>query len=253
MKAALLLMALLFAPAVVAQELRVAVAANFLGTLQQLAPRYEQLSGDRLLISAGSSGKLYAQILHGAPFDVLLAADRSYPARLAAAGKVVAGSRFVYATGELVLWSADGERAVGEAALRRTKGRIALANPRTAPYGRAAQEVVTGLGLDGRLRLVQGESVAQAFQFTASGNVDYGFVALAQVVSRRNRGNRQHYWRIPQRLYSPLQQEAALLLHGEGNPAARRFLDFLASPAAQALIGANGYRLASGAGGGDGA
>ncbi len=242
MKKGLLLWLVLLSPGVVAQELRVAVAANFLSTFQALAPHYEARSGDRLIASAGSSGKLYAQIIHGAPFDVLLAADSRYPERLEVAGKVVAGSRFTYATGQLVLWSADGQRAVGEAALRRSAGRVALANPRTAPYGLAAQEVLNGLGLTGQLSLVQGESVAQAFQFAASGNVDYGFVALAQVLSPRNRGNRTRYWSIPQSLYAPLVQEAALLRRGRDNPAAHRFLQYLKSPAAGEMIRASGYR-----------
>lgn len=241
MKTALCLALLLFTPWAMAQQLRVAVAANFLSTLQQLQPLYEARSGDQLLVSAGSSGKLYAQILHGAPYDVLLAADRRYPQRLAEAGKVVAGSRFVYATGQLVLWSADAQRPVGEQVLRQLKGRLALANPRTAPYGMAAQEVLTRLGVGPQLVLVQGESVAQAFQFTASANVDYGLVALSQVLSPRNRANRQRYWPVPSSFHSPLAQEAALLLRGEGNAAARRFLSFLNSPAARQVIRANGY------------
>lgn len=225
-----------------AEEVRVAVAANFLATLQALAPDYEAHSGDRLIISAGSSGKLYAQIVNGAPFDVFLAADQSYPARLEQGGHVVPGSRFVYARGRLVLWSADA-RPIEQADLQRRKGRIAIANPRTAPYGLAAQQTLEALGLWDSVqpRLVQGESVGQAFQFAASGNAALAFVALSQVLNPANSFNRRHYWLVEERMHSPLVQEAALLARSAGSPGAQRFLDYLRSDEARRAIERNGY------------
>jgi len=232
----------IFAGGAGAGEVRVAVAANFLSTLQMLQPHYEKKSGDRLSISAGASGSLYAQIVQGAPFDLLLAADGHYPTLLEQAGRVERGSRFIYARGRLVLWSRQAG-GIDRQRLRQYHGRLALANPRTAPYGRAARQVIDALDLGEQLSLIQGESVAQVFQFVASGNVPYGFVALAQVLNSRNRWNRDDYWLVPQQLYTPLDQEAALLSRAPNRRGALRFLRFIKSGEAREIIRANGYDL----------
>lgn len=239
----LALSAVLFAGGVRAGEVRVAVAANFLATLQAIEPVYAEQSGDRLIISSASSGKHYAQIIHGAPYDVFLAADQHHLDRLAQTGKVVPDSRFVYARGRLVLWSAAARPvnrgSLSDAAVQR----IAVANPRTAPYGSAAREALQSLGLWASLqhKLVRGESVGQAFQFVASANAELGFVALSQVLSPANRFNREYYWPVPQQHYRPLRQGAALLQSGRDNPAARRFLRFLQGDEARRVMKQYGY------------
>lgn len=225
-----------------AGEVRVAVAANFLSTLKALQPLFETQTGYTLSISSGSTGKLYAQIINGAPFDVLLSADRVYTRKLEEANKAIVGSRFVYATGRLVLWSRDGRLDIDQQTLVGYTGRVAIANPKTAPYGLAAKQVIAKLGITEQLKLIQGESVGQAFQFAATGNVGYGFVALSQVMSPFNTYNRDYYWLVPSSYYSSLEQEAALLKKGQDNPAATAFLRFMQSPKAREVIAANGYR-----------
>ncbi|MDH5302265.1 MAG: molybdate ABC transporter substrate-binding protein [Gammaproteobacteria bacterium] len=232
---------MLFPAAVSAADVRVAVAANFLSTLQQLQPLHQRQTGDSLLISSGSSAKLYAQIVNGAPFEVFLSADTHYPELLEQQGKAVRGSRFVYATGQLVLVASDRTATVDAQSLRATSlRRLALANPLTAPYGMAAQQVLQHLGLWQTLtpKLVRGESVAQAYQFVATGNAQLGFVALSQVQSAS--GVPRAYWLVPADYYSPLQQGAVLLTNK--SPAAQRFLNFLQSAPAQQLIRQAGYR-----------
>lgn len=240
----LLCLLLSFAPVLNAGEVRVAVAANFLATLKALAPLYEQQSGDRLIISAGSSGKLFAQIVNDAPYHVFLSADQQFPEKLIQQGKGLAEPRFVYATGVLVLWSAE-ETTLDETRLTSSEvRRIALANFATAPYGAAAKQALDKMRLWRALekKIVRGESVGQAFQFVASGNAQLGFIALSQVLNPNNKFNRQYYWQVPTDLYTPLVQEAVLLEYGKNNVAARRFLDFLNSPAARKVISEYGYR-----------
>lgn len=233
-----------------AAEVRVAVAANFLMPLRALAPDFSRASGHELVISAGSTGKLYAQIIHGAPFDVFLAADAAAPQRLEAAGLTAGGSRITYARGRLVLWSADPERIPPDAgALLQggDLGRVAIANPRIAPYGAAAMAVLEGLGIARRLhgRLVRAESVGQAFQFTATGNADVGFVAYSQVLAHGGRGS---LWRVPLDRYPPIRQEAVVLQRASQPAAARAFLAWLTSPAVQQrLVAEFGYGPTGGA------
>jgi molybdate transport system substrate-binding protein len=229
-----------------AATLSVAVAANFTAPMQQLAPLFEAASGHQLQLSYGSSGKFFAQITQGAPFQVLLSADEGVPRRLVQAGVAVAGSQFTYATGQLVLWRAQGPAvADGVAVLRSgTLQRLAMANPELAPYGRAALETLTSLGLQRSLapRLVMGESITQAYQFVASGNADWGLVALSQVW-RDDQFSSGAGWRVPDSLHQPIHQDAVLLKPGRGQPAATAFLTWLKSEPARAVIRRFGYSL----------
>ncbi|MEN9903883.1 MAG: molybdate transporter substrate-binding protein [Pseudomonadota bacterium] len=238
----------LVAMALVAQagaaEVKVAVAANFSAPMHRLAQAFEQETGHRLLLSFGATGSLQAQIRHGAPFQVLLAADEETPRRLEADGLGVAGSRFTYATGRLVLWSQQPGLVDGQGEVLRSAAypRLALANPKLAPYGAAAIETLTRLGLLAlwRPRLVQGDSIAQTYQFVASGNATLGFVALAQVYSD-GRIARGSAWVVPARLHAPIRQQALLLDAGQGNPAASALLEFLRGGQARAVIRSFGY------------
>ena len=233
-----------------AAELHVAVAANFLGTLQALAPMYRQASADVLRLSAGSSGQLYAQIREGAPFDVFLSADAQRPAALVAQGLAVPGSRFTYAIGTLVLWTPrSAALAHPLRTLRAEQYRyLAIADPGSAPYGTAARQVLTALHLwdtlNMRRKIVIGESIGQTWQFAASGNVDLAFVALSQVIGPDGRVPGST-WLPPPTLYAPIDQDAVLLTHASQPAAARTFLRWLRSaPAAVARIHAAGYRSA---------
>lgn len=221
----------------------VAVAANFTASLQRLATDFQRRSGHTLLISSGSSGKLTAQIQNGAPYAVLLSADEVRPRQLIAAGLAVPGTQFTYAIGRLVLWSPRATEVDARGVvLHGPFTRLAIANPKTAPYGAAAMQVLQHLGLWMQVekRLVYGESIAQTLQFVRSGNVPLGFVALAQVAHAQPAGSR---WLVPQTLYDPLRQDAVLLKRGATQNAAREFLAYLRSPAARALIAADGYGL----------
>ena len=231
------------APAAAA-EATIAVAANFRPVLDQLEPAFEAATGHDIILVSGSTGKIYAQIAHGAPFDVFLAADRERPVRLEAAGLAVAGSRFTYAVGRLALWAPkETETGVRQLAYNDFH-RIALANPDLAPYGAAAQEVIVALGLGDATaqKRVLGENVAQAFSFVRTGNAEIGFVALSQVLSLPE-DERGAYWTPPGHLYNPIDQDAVLLAQGEDNPAARAFLLFLKSEKAHAIIERAGYSL----------
>ena len=216
-----------------------AVAANAAEAVEALAAEFEQQSGHRVTISVGSTGKLYAQILHGAPFDVFLAADQERPRLLMEQGLAVQGSRLTYAVGRLVLWSSD--RTV-EASAETLRGgsfrRLALANPDLAPYGSAARDTLRELGLWDELRpkIVLGENVGHAFAMTASGNAELGFVALSSVLGRRGR-----HWEVPPDLYTPIRQDAVLLKRSAAAPAARGFHRFLGSLEARNVIESFGF------------
>lgn len=232
-----------------ADELNVAVAANFLGTLQRLAPLFERATGHKLVPSAGSSGQLYAQIQKGAPFDVMLSADAERPAKLEAEGLAVKGSRFTYAIGRLVLWSpkpatVDGK---GEILKKPDLGFVALADPKTAPYGAAAEQALGALELLEPLRaankLVYGESVAQAQQFATTGHAQVGFVALAQVTDEHGKTNGS-LWVVPENLYKRLDQDAVVLRASSKQALARQFLTWLRSDKkAVETIRGSGYTL----------
>lgn len=243
MKKLAFLILIFLLPDVHSGEVRVAVAANFLATLKALAPEYEAQSGHQLIVSGASSGKLYAQIVNGAPYDVLLSADKLYPDKLVEADKAVSNSRFIYAIGRLVLWSRDKQPIDSTRLSEPDVKRIAVANTRTAPYGHAAQHVLQKIGLWSALKdkLVRGESISQTFQFVASGNAQLGFVALSQVLNPKNHFNQTSYWLVPQDHYPPLEQEAVLLTYGKNNPNARHFLGFLKSDTARDMMRKYGY------------
>ncbi len=234
----LLLMALLAGPAL-AGEARVAVATNFTHAAQAIGIAFERESGHRIHFSFGATGQLYAQISQGAPYDAFLAADHARPMRAEAEGLAVKGSRFTYATGRLVLYGGNKRPVNAEALETSTPTRLALANPATAPYGVAALETLTAMGLRPRYeeRLVRGTNVAQAYQFVATGNAELGFVALAQVFDQPG----TDYWLVPADLHSPIAQDAVLLTHGEKNVAARAFLAFLKGREARTIIAHMGY------------
>ncbi|WP_130471985.1 molybdate ABC transporter substrate-binding protein [Candidatus Magnetaquicoccus inordinatus] len=240
-----LLLLLLFGNTLLgAATLQVAVASNFTAPAQRLAERFAQESGEQAVLSFASTAKLYAQISNGAPFDCFLAADAESADKLLRAGRAVAGSRLTYALGKLLLWSAqsgyvDGQ---GERLRRGDFAHLALADPRLAPYGRAAVEVLRALGLLESLqsKWVLGENIAQTHQFVATGNAELGFVALAQQFEggALNKGSA---WLVPEELYQPIRQVAVLLERGKENPAALAWMRFLQTEQARAIIRSYGY------------
>ena len=243
----LLLAALLVSANADAGEVQVAVAANFTAPMQRIATEFEKDSGHKAALMSGATGKFYAQISHGAPFEVFLSADDETPARLEKDGLAVAGSRFTYATGRLVLWSAR-EGYVDDKGEVLKKGdfrHLAIANPRTAPYGTAALQVLDKLGLQPALapRFVQGENIAQTQQFVATGNAELGFVALSQVWKDGRFVAAGSQWLVPATLHAPLRQDAVLLRRGQGNAAAEALLAYLRSDAARRIIRAYGYEF----------
>lgn len=230
-----------------AAEVQVAVAANFSAPMQKIAQAFEQDSGHKLTLAFGSTGKFYAQIKNGAPFQLLLAADDTTPARLVAEGLGLADSRFTYATGRLLLWSKQPGLVDEQGAVLKKAGafeRIALADPKLAPYGAAAVQALGKLGLLEALtpKFVQGESIAQTYQFIATENAALGFVALSQVQvdGRIAQGSA---WLVPANLHEPIHQDALLLNAGRGNPAAAALLQYLRGDKARAIIRAYGYEL----------
>ena len=230
-------------PAAFAGELTVAVAANFAKPVEAMAPVFAAATGHQLRLSTGSTGKFYAQIQRGAPFDVFLSADEARPALLEAEDRIVPGSRFVYSVGRLALWQAAPGRTLTPDALRTdTAGRVAIANPKIAPYGAAAAAVIAHLGLTDALtpRLVRGENIAQTFQFVATGNAALGFVAWSQV-SQNGAVLRGSAWLVPPDMHPPIRQSAVLLKHGADNPAAAAFMAFLKTDAARQIIRQHGY------------
>lgn len=235
---------ILFTSSASAAEVRAAVAANFARPIRTLAAAFEAQTGHTIVVSLGSTGKLYAQIRHGAPFDVLLAADSATPQKLQVEGLAVAGTRFTYAMGRLALWSAQPGYvdAGGEVLRTGTFERLAIADPKLAPYGVAAVEVLAKLGELERLkpRLVTGENIGQAWQFVSTRNAPLGFVALSQILvdGRLGAGSA---WFVPAHLYTPIRQDAVLLEPGAGNDGAKALLAFLRSASARRMIRDAGY------------
>jgi molybdate transport system substrate-binding protein len=229
-----------------AGEVSVAVAANFTAPMQKIALAFEQETGHKVLLSFGSTGSFYAQIKNGAPYEILLAADDETPLKLEKEGLSVAGSRFTYAIGQLVLWSKQTGLVDDQGDVLRTEKfqRLAIANPKSAPYGQAAVETMTKLGVLQALqpKLVQGESIGQTYQFVATENAQLGFVALSQVYLN-GKISQGSAWLVPKQLHSPIQQDAVLLNNGKTNNAALALLNYLKADKAKAVIQAYGYQF----------
>jgi molybdate transport system substrate-binding protein len=229
-----------------ADEVQVAVAANFTAPAKLIVADFEKDTGHKALLSFGATGKFYAQIKNGAPFEVLLAADDETPAKLEKEGVAVAGSRFTYATGRLVLWSARPGYVddKGEVLKKGDFKHISIANPKLASYGTAAVEALTALKLLDVLqpKFVQAENIAQAHQFIATGNAELGFVALSQVF-KDGKFVEGSAWVVPTKLHQPIQQDAVILDKGKGKPAAEAWLKYLKRDKAKAVIKSFGYEI----------
>ena len=229
-----------------AGEVRVAVASNFAAPVERIAVLFQQQSGHTLKISPGASGKFYAQIASGAPFDVFLSADDTNPQRLEREGLAVGGSSFVYALGKLVLWSAQPGLvdAKGAVLAKGNFNKLAYADPKLAPYGLAARETLEKLGLWNSVqgKLVTGENITQTYQFAATGNAELGFVALSQVY-KDGKVMEGSSWLVPSNLYSPIRQSAVQLSAAKDPAAARALLTYLKSKKAAEIIRSFGYEL----------
>ena len=229
---------------ILADEIRVAVASNFTHAIKKLSTNFEKQTGHKITLVFGATGRHYAQIKNGAPFDAFLAADSKRPKLLEQKGLIITGSRFTYALGKLVLWSPKSRFVDSQAQVLETDNfyHIALANPKLAPYGKAAQEVLKSRQLWKRLKpkTVRGENIAQTFQFVQSGNAELGFVAFSQV-KRLDHKQQGSLWFIPQSLYTPIKQQAVLL---NKNPVAKSFLDYLKAVEPQNIIKSLGYEIA---------
>jgi molybdate transport system substrate-binding protein len=229
-----------------AGEVQVAVAANFAGPLARIGEAFTASTGHKLVVSAGATGKFYSQIQAGAPFEVLIAADDETPKKLIAENLAVSGTNFTYAIGKLVLWSAKPDFVDADGKVLAGKGfeHLAIANPKTAPYGAAGLEVLKARGLSDTVapKLVTAESIAQAYQFVSTGNAELGFVALSQVAvpGKPVVGS---YWLVPPNLYGEIRQDAVLLKAGEKNAAAAALLAYLKGAAARDVIKSFGYGL----------
>jgi molybdate transport system substrate-binding protein len=228
-----------------ADEVSVAVAANFTAPMQKIATEFEKDTGHKVMPSFGATGKFYAQIKNGAPFEMLLAADDETPTKLVKENAAVAGSQFSYAIGKLVLWSAKSAFVDGAGEVLKTGSfdHLAIANPKIAPYGAAAVEVMKALGVNDALqpKIVTGESITQTYQFISSGNAQLGFVALSQVL--KDGKIEGSSWVIPAKLYSPIRQDVVVLEKGKGKPAAEALLKYLKSDKATVIIKSFGYEL----------
>ena len=234
-----------------AEEVTVAVAANFAAPMQKIAQAFEQDTGHKALLAFGATGKFYAQIKNGAPFAVLLSADDETPARLEKEGVAIAGTRFTYAIGRLALWSKNpllvddkGQVLLSNSTDKNSFKKIAIADPKLAPYGAAAIEVLGRMDALAKLtpKLVQGDSIGQAFQFVMTENAELGFVALSQI-SIDGRIAQGSAWVVPQNFYTPLKQDAVLLPLGKNNAAALALMKYMRTDRAQAIIRTYGYTL----------
>ena len=230
-----------------ANEIQAAVASNFYNPFREISRQFEKDTGHKVRIIFGSTGKLYAQIIHGAPFELFLSADSKRPMLLEKGNYAVSGSRFTYALGKITLWSVNSDLITsdGKSTLQKKKiSHIAMANPKTAPYGKAARQTLKKLRLweDVRPLLVQGENISQTFQFVASQNAELGFVALSQILDPKNihKGKR---WDVPKSLYDPIEQDTTILKYGENNPGVKDLWKYLKGDKAKQIIKKYGYDL----------
>jgi molybdate transport system substrate-binding protein len=227
-----------------AEEVNVAVAANFTDAAKEIGKAFKDKTGNDAIFSFGASGQLYTQISQGAPFQVFLSADASRPKKAVAEGYGVPGSAFTYAIGKLVLWSKKPGVVTGDETLKSGSfNKLSICDPKAAPYGQAAVETMQSLKLYKALepKLVQGANITQAFQFVETGNAEIGFVALSQVIGKAEGSQ----WLVPQELYKPIKQDAVLLKKGADSAAAKAFVDFLKGPEAIAIIKKYGYEIGS--------
>ena len=241
-----LLLLLLCTPSCFAQKqsLLIAVAADFVPTLYKITTKFTHNTGIKILISEGATGKLYQQIVNGAPYDIFLAADARYPQLLEKAHKAVSGWCITYAIGHLVLWAPGKNIATNPKRLlqRAEFTHLAIANPKLAPYGRAAQQTLTALNLYKKLysKLVFGQNIVQTFSYVKTGNAPLGFVAMSQLSQQAQKKN-PSVWLVPQYYYHPIKQQAVLLLRAKHNGAAKQFMRFLTDKTIQKIITAQGY------------
>jgi molybdenum ABC transporter molybdate-binding protein len=229
-----------------AEKITVAVAANFISPMNKLIADFEQVSGHRVTLVSGSSGRFFAQIHHGAPFDVFLSADNDKPLKLIDLGLALPASLFTYAYGRLVLWGVDGKGEIkqeinADTLSQENFNHLAIANAKLAPYGKAAKEVLLHLGLDKKTRAkwVVGENISQTYQFVASQNAEYGFIAASQWQTKKSG------WLVPEHLHQPIQQDGVILTRAKGSKAAFELVEYLQSPAAAVIIQDYGYQVAS--------
>ncbi len=235
-----------FASLIRAETVLVAVASNFTKPMTEIAEAFKKDTGHTAKLSFGSSGKIVSQLENGAPFEVFLSADDAKPAKLEQQGLTVAGSRFTYALGTLVLWSAKSGYVDDQGQILKKGGfkHLTIANPKLAPYGEAAMETMKQMGVYDQLQalLVQGDNISQAHQFVSTGNAELGFVALSQVISGGKIAEGSG-WIVPASMHQPIRQDAVLMKAGEENPAAPALMDYLKSEAAKAVISKYGYGL----------
>lgn len=246
LKSLTIAVAALSAGSALADEVQVAVAANFTAPIQAIAKDFEKDTGHKLVASFGATGQFYTQIKNGAPFEVFLAADDTTPAKLESENETVKGSRFTYAVGTLALWSAK-EGYVddkGQVLKGNQFQHLSIANPKAAPYGLAATQTLDKLGLTDatKARIVEGQSIAQAYQFVQTGNAELGFVALSQVF-KDGKLTSGSAWIVPADLHEPIKQDAVILNKGKDNPAAKALMEYLKGPKAAAVIKSYGYEL----------
>ncbi|WP_226502505.1 molybdate ABC transporter substrate-binding protein [Pseudomonas sp. MWU16-30317] len=229
-----------------ADEVQVAVAANFTAPIQAIAADFEKDTGHTLVASYGATGQFYTQIKNGAPFEVFLAADDSTPAKLEKEGDTVVGSRFTYAVGTLALWSAKEGYVDDRGAVLAANQyqHLSIANPKAAPYGLAATQVLDKLKLTEatKAKIVEGQNISQAYQFVSTGNAELGFVALSQIY-KDGKVTSGSAWIVPSDLYSPINQDAVVLSKGKDSAAAKALMDYLKGPKAAAIIKSYGYAL----------
>ncbi|CAI8906800.1 Tungstate/molybdate/chromate-binding protein ModA [Pseudomonas sp. IT-P258] len=229
-----------------ADEVQVAVASNFTAPIQAIAADFEKDTGHKLVASFGATGQFYTQIKNGAPFEVFLSADDSTPKKLEAEGDSVKGSRFTYAVGTLALWSAKEGYvdAKGDVLKKNAYQHLSIANPKAAPYGLAATQVLAKEGLTDKVKdkIVEGQNISQAYQFISTGNAELGFVALSQIY-KDGKISSGSAWIVPASLHDPIKQDAVILNKGKDNPAAKALVDYLKGPKAAAVIKSYGYEI----------